>query len=141
MSMSKRLPIRGILVIGVPLLLLAVTVYLSWQADHRDRVRNRYGDIAIWLDRYANDHEGRLPNDLSELMPRYLSEPALLDDLHSGQRIVYVGAGKQWHDSHEDVIAHSPVSKHGGRWALFNDGSVRWLAEHELAEVLARAKR
>src|SRR5204862_5045354 len=84
---------------------------------------------------YANGNGGSLPSSFDE-MKNELGSERILQDRSSGERFVYVGAGKRAGDPNA-VVAYSPVDVNG-RLVCFADGRVEELSTARFAEALAK---
>ncbi|MEN9574713.1 MAG: hypothetical protein RL514_2568 [Verrucomicrobiota bacterium] len=80
---------------------------------------------------FANDNADRFPDNFEEMMNE-LGSDKILTDPDSGERYVWVGAGKPEHG--DALLAYSPVDN-GGRNAVFADGSVRQLSSSDFAQA------
>ncbi|HKX62496.1 MAG TPA: hypothetical protein VJS65_11640, partial [Verrucomicrobiae bacterium] len=91
--------------------------------------------IALAAMMFANDNGEQLPPNF-EAMRKELNTDKVLIDPQTGERYIYVGAGKRV--SHpQAIIAYSPVDI-GGRNVAFADGSVQQMSSAEFAEALQR---
>ncbi len=84
---------------------------------------------------FANDNGERFPVSFEEMMKELNSDQVLVDR-ESGQRFIYVGAGKRV-DEPRAIIAYSPVDNNG-RAVAFADGSVQQMTSIQFAEALVR---
>ncbi|HEX2973357.1 MAG TPA: hypothetical protein VHP11_13565 [Tepidisphaeraceae bacterium] len=97
---------------------------------------------------YAEDHNGRLPDHLDELMraadlsPNVLHCPGTVEDPiepGKGPPPTYLGAGHLLSDfSAEDIVAYCySKENHDGANVLFGDGHVDWYRDDQFAKLLA----
>jgi type II secretory pathway pseudopilin PulG len=96
---------------------------------------NNLKQIGLAARIYSNDNSNRLPSSFDQ-MRNEIGTDKLLVDPASGQRFVWVGAGKTDNDP-AAIIAFSPVDM-DGRAALFADGSVAQLTTRQFEEALQR---
>lgn len=96
--------------------------------------------IGLGLSMFADTHEGRLPDSLDGLLGGIVTSDRIFYDPSSGQRLVYVGAGRKWQGGEADsVLAYSPTDHAGsGRNALFGDGHVAFLDVAGFNDALQR---
>jgi prepilin-type processing-associated H-X9-DG protein len=110
---------------------------------------------------YQHDHQGKLPDDLAELLLSDL-DPELLCCELAGDRpasgktraevaanarqkghcsYVYFGKGRWWPIADNDVlVCDDPESHGGGMYALFGDGHVEWIAEGPAQTLFGQAR-
>ena len=81
------------------------------------------------------DNSNALPPSF-EAMMNELSTDKITYDPNTGQRFVYVGAGKSA-DNPEAIVAYSP-SDVNGRAVVFADGSVQTMSAEKFQEALQR---
>ena len=86
---------------------------------------------------YANDHGGKFPNSFEEMRDELVTDKVLTDP-STGQRFVWIGAGKT-EEMPDLVIAYSR-SENGGVVALA-DGSVQQVSTDQLDAMLRRDGR
>src|SRR5439155_4329982 len=96
---------------------------------------NNLKQIGLAARIYAADNKGQLPLNFDQ-MRNELGTDKILVDPESGERFVYLGAGRTENDAGA-VIAYSPVDRNG-RAVLFGDGSVAQLSAHQFEEALQR---
>jgi hypothetical protein len=95
---------------------------------------NSLKQISVAASLFANEH-GRLPASYEEMMEELRSD-RILRDPQTGERFVYVGAGKRADDPRL-IVAYSPVDING-RAVAFADGSVQQLSSAQFAEAMQR---
>ncbi len=91
--------------------------------------------IALAARMFANDNSEQLPANFESMMKELNTDKVLVDP-QSGERYIYVGAGKRA-DNPQAIIAYSPVDI-GGRNVAFADGSVQQMSSAQFAEALQR---
>ncbi len=96
---------------------------------------NSLKQIALAARMFANDNGEQLPASFEAMMTE-LNNDKMLKDPQSGERFIYVGAGKK-SDNPQAIIAYSPVDI-GGRNVAFADGSVQQMSSAQFAEALQR---
>ena len=84
----------------------------------RIKSANNLKQIGLGAKVFANDNAGRFPDNFEE-MPNELGSDKILTDPESGERYVWVGAGKPEHG--DAILAYSPV-ENNGRNVVFADG-------------------
>lgn len=100
----------------------------------RIKSANNLKQIGLAAKVFANDNAGRFPDSYEE-MPNELGSDKILTDPESGERYVWVGAGKPEHG--DAILAYSPVDIHG-RNVVFGDGSVQQLTSQGFAQALQK---
>jgi hypothetical protein len=98
----------------------------------RIKSANNLKQIGLAAKVFANDNADRFPDSFEE-MPNELGSDKILTDPESGQRYVWVGAGKPEHS--DAILAYSPTDANG-RNVVFGDGSVQQLTSQGFAEAL-----
>ncbi|MBI3877814.1 MAG: hypothetical protein HY300_17945, partial [Verrucomicrobia bacterium] len=78
----------------------------------RIKSANNLKQIGLAAKVFANDNADRFPDSFEE-MPNELGSDKILTDPESGERYVWVGAGKPNHP--DAILAHSPVDNDGHR--------------------------
>ncbi|HVM47713.1 MAG TPA: type II secretion system protein [Candidatus Acidoferrum sp.] len=96
---------------------------------------NNLKQVALAAKTWAIDNSNALPPNF-EAMKEELSTDKVTYDPNTGQRFVYVGAGKSA-DNPEAIIAYSP-SDVNGRAVAFADGSVQTMSAEKFQEALQR---
>jgi type II secretory pathway pseudopilin PulG len=96
---------------------------------------NNLKQIALAARTWAIDNSNALPPSF-EAMMNELSTDKVTYDPNTGQRFVYVGAGKT-DENPEAIIAYSP-SDVNGRAVAFADGSVQVMSAEKFQEALQR---
>jgi type II secretory pathway pseudopilin PulG len=96
---------------------------------------NNLKQVALAAKTWAVDNSNALPPNY-ESMKEELSTDKITYDPNTGQRFVYVGAGKSA-DTPEAIIAYSP-SDVNGRAVAFADGSVQTMSAEKFQEALQR---
>ncbi|HYV33121.1 MAG TPA: hypothetical protein VEO53_18685, partial [Candidatus Binatia bacterium] len=96
---------------------------------------NNLKQIALAARMFANENGEQFPANFEEMKNELVTDKALVDPA-SGERFVYVGAGKRA-DHPQAIIAYSPVDI-GGRVVALADGSVQQLTSAQFAEALQR---
>lgn len=91
--------------------------------------------IALAARMFANDNGEQLPANFESMMKELNTDKVLIDP-QSGERYIYVGAGKRT-DNPQAILAYSPVDI-GGRNVAFADGSVQQMSSAQFAEALQR---
>jgi prepilin-type processing-associated H-X9-DG protein len=142
--MSVRKGWRGLLavvaVVGVLLLLAAMLLPALSSSRERARTANSMSNlrqIGLGLAMFADQHGGQLPPTVDELVPNLISDGRVLLDPQSGEKFVYVGAGRTWQDGGGDnVIAYSPIDRNG-RNVLYSDGHVQWMSSQQFSDALS----
>jgi len=95
--------------------------------------------IGLALSMWADQHEGRMPSSLDELLGSVGSEK-IFTDPETGGRYSYVGAGRKWQEGGGDqVVAYSPSYSNGGRNVLFSDGHVEFMDSRRFDDALSRS--
>jgi type II secretory pathway pseudopilin PulG len=84
----------------------------------------------------ADNNTTSLPASLEEARNEYGNSDKVLVDPESGERFIYVGAGKAM-DNPNAIIAFSPWGQNG-RAVLFGDGSVQQMSSVQFSEAEAR---
>ncbi len=98
---------------------------------------NNLKQIGIALRIFADENNtNRLPIHLEDARNEYGQSDKLLVDPESGERFIYVGAGKTLGDPNV-IIAFSPYGQHG-RAVLLGDGSVQQMSSVQFAEAERR---
>jgi len=92
--------------------------------------------IALATRIFANDNGGRFPVSFEEMQNQLGGNDKVLVDPSSGQRFVYVGAGKT-EANPQAIIAYTPVDLNG-RAVAFADGSVQQMTSEQFAEAIQR---
>ncbi|MBN2507222.1 MAG: hypothetical protein JXQ71_11055 [Verrucomicrobia bacterium] len=87
---------------------------------------------------WADDNGGVFPANF-EHMREQLASGRILNDPDSGERYVWLGAGKR-DGQPRAILAYSPVD-HNGRNVLFADGSVSHLTSQQFAEAIERDRQ
>ncbi|HXR08416.1 MAG TPA: hypothetical protein VN765_13850, partial [Candidatus Acidoferrum sp.] len=108
------------------------------QKAQRISALNNLKEIGTALRLYSGDNNGttRLPATLDAVRNELGQSDKLLVDPDSGQRFIYVGAGKRLDDPRA-IIAFSPEGPNG-RSVLFGDGSVQLMSSAQFVEAEAR---
>ncbi len=88
--------------------------------------------IGLAANMFAAENGGRFPNSFEEMSDQ-LGSDKVLTDPETGQRMIYVGAGKRT-DNPQAIIAYSP----NGTAVAYADGSVTRKNSGQLADVLQR---
>ena len=96
---------------------------------------NNLKQIGLAARTWSTDNGNALPPSF-EAMKNELGTDKVTYDPNTGQRFVYVGAGKSA-DNPEAIIAYSP-SDVNGRAVLFADGSVQVMSAEKFQEALQR---
>ncbi|MBI5387820.1 MAG: hypothetical protein HZA90_24425 [Verrucomicrobia bacterium] len=91
--------------------------------------------IGLAAQLWAHDNGGYLPASF-DVMTNELGSEKVLRDPSTGQRFVYVGAGKRADDV-SAIVAYSP-SDVNGRSVVFADGSVQMMTAEKFQEALQR---
>ena len=97
----------------------------------RIKSANNLKQIGLAAKVFANDNADRFPDSFEE-MPNELGSDKILTDPESGERYVWVGAGKPKHP--DAILAYSPVDN-GGRNVAMADGSVQMMTSAAFAEA------
>jgi hypothetical protein len=88
---------------------------------------------------YAADNDGKYPASLSELAPKYLDSPQLLEysDPRTNQRAAWLYRKSLTVESAADQIlfAAPMATSKGKRLVGFNDGSVKMIPEAEFQKL------
>jgi hypothetical protein len=107
------------------------------QKSTRISAVNNLKQIGIALRIFADENNtNRLPIHLEDARNEYGQSDKLLVDPESGERFIYVGAGKTLGDPNV-IIAFSPYGQHG-RAVLLGDGSVQQMSSVQFAEAERR---
>ena len=96
---------------------------------------NNLKQVGLAARTWALDNSNALPPSF-EAMMNELSTDKITYDPNTGQRYVYVGAGKSA-DNPEAIVAYSP-SDMNGRSVVFADGSVQTMSAERFQEALQR---
>lgn len=132
----------GIVLIATTILVPAV-IHLNVQRSHWmktdgcPRQLRRVGQAMLL---YSNDHEGKLPNNLDELVAKnYLPDAKTLECPVDHSRYTLIAGGRKnaLLDPNE-IIAFERIGAHGdfGCMTLFGDGHVAWLSKAEFERQL-----
>jgi prepilin-type processing-associated H-X9-DG protein len=143
--MSIRRGWRGVIatlaVVGVLLLLAAMLLPALSHSREKGRTAismSNLKQIGLGLAMFAEQHEGKLPATIDELVPSLITNGRVLLDVQSGEKFVYIGAGRTWQEGGGDnVVAYSPVDMNG-RNVLFSDGHVQWISSSQFNEKMSR---
>jgi prepilin-type processing-associated H-X9-DG protein len=141
--MSIRRGWRGVVatlaVVGVLILLAAMMLPALSSSREKARTANSMSNlkqVGLGLATFADQHEGKLPATIDELVPNLITSDHVLLDPQSGEKYVYVGAGRTWQDGGgNSVIAYSPADMNG-RNVLFSDGHVQWMTSGQFGDAL-----
>jgi len=83
--------------------------------------------VGVGCQAYANDHDGKFPPKLDELVPRYVPDAALLlcpyPDKKAPKPFEYFGGSTA--DPADQILAASPAVERKGRIFLYMDSSVK----------------
>ncbi|HVY71755.1 MAG TPA: hypothetical protein VHH73_17620, partial [Verrucomicrobiae bacterium] len=96
---------------------------------------NNLKNIGLAARVYATDHDNRLPDSFEGMMTE-LSTDRILSDPETGERYVYVGAGKSLEDPNA-ILAYSS-DKQGHREVIMADGSVQQVNASRFADLVAK---
>jgi type II secretory pathway pseudopilin PulG len=117
--------------------MLTPALSVSREKARRCTSANNLKQIGLSLAMYADQHAGQLPGSLDELKG-IAGDEAIFRDVSSGDRFIYLGAGRKWQDEGgRHVLAYSPREQDGGRNVLFSDGSVQWISNNQFNEALS----
>ena len=97
----------------------------------RIKSANNLKQIGLGARVFANDNADRFPDSFEE-MANELGTDKILTDPDSGERYVWVGAGKPNHP--DAILAYSPVDN-GGRNVAMADGSVQMMSSSTFAQA------
>lgn len=88
---------------------------------------------------YANDHDGKLPDSL-EALASVDERVTLRCPSQTGMPYVYYGRGQTWPLDADVPVVAEPLANHEGDGmnVLFGDGSVRWIDDFQVADVIAK---
>ena len=130
--------LKGLGTAAVALLLIAIVAgmmlpALSKAKGKASRIKsaNNLKQIGLAARVFANDNADRFPDSFEE-MPNELGSDKILSDPESGERYVWVGAGKPNHP--DAILAYSPVDN-GGRNVAMADGSVQMMTSSTFAQA------
>ena len=139
---------------GIDLAALQETAFeQSKSLARRASCMSNLKQIGLALHMYAQDYDGKFPDDLSTLCPNYISNPKIfkcrgdktiseIKEMKQGTRISYVYVTVLTEqDSTDRILAYdaSPDFHDGeGRNVLFLDGHVAWYAEKEFQKLLKK---
>jgi len=130
--------VTAICVLGIVAILAAMLLpALSRAKSKAQRISgvNNLKQIGLSARIWAGDNSNALPPSF-EAMMNELSTDKITYDPNTGQRYVYVGAGKSA-DNPEAIVAYSP-SDMNGRAVVFADGSVQTMSAEKFQEALQR---
>ncbi|NBV25645.1 MAG: hypothetical protein EBS05_27545, partial [Proteobacteria bacterium] len=145
----KKNGIKGVAVAAGILFLCAIMVGMLLPAlakakakSPRIKSANNLKQIGLAAMVFANDNADRFPDNFEEMMNE-LGSDKILTDPQSGERYVWVGAGKPEHG--DAILAYSPTDN-GGRNVVFGDGHVEQLsssgftlAQQKDAQIVAQS--
>jgi type II secretory pathway pseudopilin PulG len=133
---------QGLLTVLVVLAIVAILAAMMLPALSRAKSKaqrisavNNLKQIGLAFRTWAIDNDGAPPPSLDAMKNELGSERVTIDP-NTGQRFIYVGAGKS-ETTPEAIIAYSP-SDMNGRAVAFADGSVQVLSAEKFQEALAR---
>ena len=139
---GKRQGLRGVVGVLAVFCVLAILAgmllpALSKAKSKAQRIKSvsNLKNIALAARIYATDNGNRFPNSFEEMMNE-LSTEQILFDPETGERYMYVGAGKS-EANPNGILAYSSAKPHGREVALV-DGSVRQVSEQEFQQMIAR---
>jgi thiol-disulfide isomerase/thioredoxin len=92
--------------------------------------------IALALNAYAANHDGKYPDSLDELVPDYLKSGDLLVDSEQGQPFKYRGQGKDTTAAASEVMVY-PATDSATAYVLFKSGVVVPMTRDRLAKAIA----
>ncbi len=98
---------------------------------------NNLKNIGLAARIYATDHEGRMPENLADLMTTLGTEKVLVHP-STGERYTWVGAGKS-EERPDEILAFGPAVS-GGREVLLADGSVQQVTTSRFEQLLAQER-
>ena len=130
--------VTAILVLGIIAILAAMLLpALNRAKSKAQRISaiNNLKQVGLAAMVWANDHSNALPPSF-EAMMNELSTDKVTYDPNTGQRFVYVGAGKTT-DNPDGIIAYSP-SDVNGRAVVFADGHVQAMSAEKFQDALQR---
>ncbi|MEQ2007631.1 MAG: hypothetical protein ABMA26_12605, partial [Limisphaerales bacterium] len=137
----KRNGFKGLGAIAVVLLIVSIMAGMMLPALSKAKGKairmksvSNLKQIGLAAQNFAAANADRFPDNFEE-MQNELGSEKILSDPASGERYVWVGAGKPMHA--DTLLAFSPVEDNG-RSAVFGDGSVRQLSGSDF--VLAQQK-
>jgi type II secretory pathway pseudopilin PulG len=137
-----RRGVQGAVTVLVVLAIVAVLAAMMLPALSRAKSKaqrisavNNLKQIGLAARTWSIDNSDAMPPSF-EAMKDELSTDKITYDPNTGQRFVYVGAGKS-ETTPEAILAYSP-SDQNGRAVLFADGSVQTLSSEKFQEALAR---
>jgi hypothetical protein len=125
--------LSAVIVLGIVALLVAMIIpnfvkarVASQKSATWANLKQIGGAIATYnLEKKTPD--GLLPANVEEMLKEYVRDPeSTLTDVATGQRFVYVGAGKPAGNP-DSIVLYSPTDENG-RVVLFGDGSVKQLS-------------
>jgi len=139
-----------VLLVGVLAGLLLPAICATRESSCHPRCRSHLRLIGYGIHLYADDHDGRFPPSLHELVPEYLPLnkrrprfhplgcPSTPDPGSPGYEYV---AALRADDPAGLVVARDRAGNHeGGRWVLFVGGNVEWMKEDKFRAALARTR-
>ncbi|HUJ70987.1 MAG TPA: hypothetical protein VLZ30_02005, partial [Verrucomicrobiae bacterium] len=138
---------RGAITVMVVFALVGVLAAMLLPALNQSREKARRASsmsnlrqVGLSLSMFADQHGGQMPNSLDELVGNMAGNDRILRDVETGDRFVYLGAGRKWQDLGGDgVVAYSPTDLGGqGRNVLYSDGHVSFQSEASFNELLQR---
>jgi type II secretory pathway pseudopilin PulG len=133
---------KGLVTVMVVLAIVAILAAMMLPALSRAKAKaqrisgvNNLKQIALAARTWSIDNGDAMPPNY-EAMKEEMSTDKITIDPNTGQRYVYVGAGKSSANP-EAIIAYSP-SDQNGRAVAFADGSVQVLSAEKFQEALQR---
>ena len=133
--------VTALCVLGIVAILAAMLLpALSRAKSKAQRISavNNLKQIGLAARTWSIDNGDAMPPSF-EAMKNELSTDKITYDPNTGQRFVYVGAGKSAANP-EAIIAYSP-SDQNGRAVAFADGSVQVMSAEKFQEALAARRR
>lgn len=111
-----------------------------WRRHERHaRLHSRLQNLNASLQAYSKDHDGQLPNDLTELVPHHLHDIRELVGYDMYYGWVYYGRGKKWIEpaaATNEVLISCASANYDGGFVLRNGGEICRFERADLEVIL-----
>jgi prepilin-type processing-associated H-X9-DG protein len=151
MARRRRIRIIRIGIVILPFIVLAYFAVQRFAIEPFDewKCASNLSALGQTMLLYANDHQSNLPPDLGTLakeediiaevficpdsntkVPANLPFEQLVPWVNANSDYVYLGAGMQWRNDPQIILACEKETNHGGKGmnVLFGDGRVQWMS-------------